>query len=90
MRLLCMRLAELVASGQLTPAIASLAKMHNAERAKAVVGEARDLLGGNGILLENEVGRHLGDVEVVSTVEGTDVVHALIVGREITGLSAFA
>lgn len=89
MRLLCLRLAELVGAGALTPAIASLAKMHNAERAKAVVGEARDLLGGNGILLENEVGRHLGDVEVVSTVEGTDIVHALIVGREITGLSAF-
>lgn len=64
--------------------------MHNAARARRVVAEARDLLGGNGILLENEVGRHLGDVEVVSTVEGTDVVHALIVGREITGLSAFS
>jgi glutaryl-CoA dehydrogenase len=89
MRLLCLRLAQLVEEGRLTPAIASLAKMSNAEKAKAVVGEARDLLGGNGILLDNEVGRHLGDVEVVSTVEGTDIVHALIVGREITGLSAF-
>ena len=90
MRLLCMRLAQLVEEGRLTPAVASLAKMHNAARARQVVAEARDLLGGNGILLENEVGRHLGDVEVVSTVEGTDVVHALIVGREITGLSAFS
>jgi glutaryl-CoA dehydrogenase len=90
MRLLCMRLAQLVGEGRLTPAVASLAKMHNAARARQVVAEARDLLGGNGILLENEVGRHLGDVEVVSTVEGTDVVHALIVGREITGLSAFS
>jgi glutaryl-CoA dehydrogenase len=90
MRLVCMRLAELVGEGRLTPAMASLAKMHNAARARAVVAEARDLLGGNGILLENEVGRHLGDVEVVSTVEGTDAVHALIVGREITGLSAFS
>jgi glutaryl-CoA dehydrogenase len=70
--------------------MASMAKMHNAEHARRVVAEARDLLGGNGILLENEVGRHLGDVEVVSTVEGTDTVHALIVGREITGLSAFS
>jgi glutaryl-CoA dehydrogenase len=70
--------------------MASLAKMNNAARARAVVAEARDLLGGNGILLENEVGRHLGDIEVVSTVEGTDAVHALIVGREITGLSAFS
>jgi glutaryl-CoA dehydrogenase len=90
MRLVCIRLAQLVAEGRVTPAMASLAKMHNAARAKQVVSEARDLLGGNGILLEHEVGRHLGDVEVVSTVEGTDVVHALIVGREITGLSAFS
>lgn len=89
MRLICVRLAELIAADRLTPPMASLAKMHNAARARAVVGEARDLLGGNGILLENHVGRHLGDVEVVATVEGTDVVHALIVGREITGLSAF-
>ena len=59
-------------------------RMHSAARARAVVAEARDLLGGNGLLLENEVARHLGDVEVASTVEGTDVVHALIVGREIT------
>jgi len=90
MRLICMRLAQLVADGELTPAMASLAKMHNAARARAVVAEARDLLGGNGLLLENDVARHLGDVEVVSTVEGTDVVHALIVGREITGMSAFS
>jgi glutaryl-CoA dehydrogenase len=69
--------------------MASLAKMHNAARALAVVGDARDLLGGNGLLLENHVARHLGDVEVVSTIEGTDIVHALIVGREITGMSAF-
>jgi glutaryl-CoA dehydrogenase len=89
MRLICVRLAQLVGSGLLTPAMASLAKMHNAARARGVVAEARDLLGGNGLLLENEVARHLGDVEVTATVEGTDVVHALIVGREITGMSAF-
>jgi glutaryl-CoA dehydrogenase len=90
MRLICMRLAELIERGELTPAMASLAKMHNAARARAVVAEARDLLGGNGLLLENDVARHLGDVEVTATVEGTDVVHALIVGREITGMSAFS
>ena len=90
MRLICMRLAELMSREQLTPAMASLAKMHNAARARAVVAEARDLLGGNGLLLENDVARHLGDVEVTATVEGTDVVHALIVGREITGMSAFS
>jgi glutaryl-CoA dehydrogenase len=90
MRLVCMRLAQLGEAGAVTAPMASLAKMHNAEHARRVVAEARDLLGGNGILLENEVGRHLGDVEVVSTVEGTDAVHALIVGRAITGLSAFS
>ncbi len=89
MRLICMRLASLIDEGRLTPPMASLAKMHNAEKALSVVSQARDLLGGNGILLENHVARHLGDAEVVSTVEGTDVVHALIVGRAITGLSAF-
>ncbi len=90
MRLICMRLAELMDRGELTPAMASLAKMHNAARARAVVAEARDLMGGNGLLLEYDVARHLGDVEVAATVEGTDVVHALIVGREITGMSAFS
>ena len=90
MRLVCMRLASLIDAGALTPPMASLAKMHNAEKALSVVSQARDLLGGNGILLENHVARHLGDAEVVSTVEGTDVVHALIVGRAITGVSAFS
>lgn len=90
MRLMCLRLAQLGATGVVTAPMASMAKMHNAEHALRVVAEARDLLGGNGILLENEVGRHLGDAEVVSTVEGTDAVHALIVGREITGISAFS
>ena len=90
MRLICTRLSDLVAAGRLTPAMASLAKMHNAAHAKRVVGEARDLLGGNGILLENDVARHQSDVEVVPTVEGTDAMHALIVGRAITGEQAFS
>ena len=90
MWLMCLRLAEIVAEGKVTPAIASMAKMHNAEHALRVVAEARDLLGGNGILLENEVARHFVDAQVVSTVEGTDTVHALVVGREITGHSAFS
>lgn len=55
----------------------------------AVTREARDMLGGNGLLLENKVARHVTDMEVISTYEGTDSVQALIVGREITGISAF-
>jgi glutaryl-CoA dehydrogenase len=89
MQLLCLRLGELAAQGRITAAMASLAKMNNAAKAKFVVSEARDLLGGNGLLLDFHVARHLCDVEVVSTVEGTDTMQALIVGREITGITAF-
>ena len=90
MRLLCMRVSQLAEAGAMTPPMASLAKMHNARAARRVVGDARDLMGGNGILLENDVARHQGDAEVVFTVEGTDFVQALIVGREITGVPAFS
>jgi glutaryl-CoA dehydrogenase len=89
MQLLCLRLSQLAAAGQMTGGMASLAKMHNAARARQVVADARDLLGGNGILLENHVARHQADMEAVYTYEGTDAIQSLIVGREITGESAF-
>ena len=54
------------------------------------VAEARDLLGGNGVLLENHVIRHMGDIEVIHTYEGTETMQTLIVGRDITGVGAFA
>jgi glutaryl-CoA dehydrogenase len=63
--------------------------MHCAEKGRFVVSEARDLMGGNGLLLDYNVARHLGDIEVVATVEGTDTMQALILGREITGIAAF-
>ena len=88
--LLALRLSQLAAAGQMTDGMASLAKMHNAETARRVVAEARDILGGNGILLENHVARHQADMEAVFTYEGTDSIQSLIVGREITGLSAFS
>src|SRR6185503_17286397 len=88
MQLLCLRLSHLQEEGRLTGAMASLAKMNHAAKARAVVADARDILGGNGILLENHVARHHADMEAVFTFEGTDSVQALIVGREITGLSA--
>ena len=90
MQLLCLRLSQLLAAGQMTPGMASLAKLNNAAKARWVVGEARDILGGNGILLENHVARHQADMEAVYTYEGTDTVQTLIVGREITGVQAFA
>ena len=89
MQLLCTRMAELADRGQLTNAQASMVKMATAQKGKWICNEARDLLGGNGLLLENHVIRHLTDMEVVSTYEGTDSMQALIVGRDITGISAF-
>jgi glutaryl-CoA dehydrogenase len=90
MQLLCLRLSELQETGRLTPAMASLAKMNHAAKARAVVADARDILGGNGILLENHVARHHADMEAVFTFEGTDSIQSLIVGRQLTGLSAIA
>jgi glutaryl-CoA dehydrogenase len=90
MQLLSLRLSQLAAAGQMTDGMASLAKMHNAATARRVVADARDILGGNGILLENHVARHQADMEAVFTYEGTDSIQSLIVGREITGLSAFS
>jgi glutaryl-CoA dehydrogenase len=89
MQLLCLRLSDLQQQGRLTAAMASLAKMNHAAKARAVVADARDILGGNGILLENHVARHHADMEAVYTYEGTDAIQSLIVGREITGESAF-
>jgi glutaryl-CoA dehydrogenase len=89
MQLYCMQLARLASDGRLTDTIAGLAKLHNTRRARHVIAEARDLMGGNGILLENHVIRHMSDIEVLHTYEGTETIQTLIVGRDITGQSAF-
>jgi glutaryl-CoA dehydrogenase len=88
MQLLCLRLSELAQDGRLTAGMASLAKMNHAAKAREIVGLARDILGGNGILLENHVARHHADMEAIFTFEGTDSIQSLIVAREITGLNA--
>jgi glutaryl-CoA dehydrogenase len=90
MQLYCMQLARLEESGRLTDTIAGLAKLNNTRKARQVIADARDMLGGNGVLLENHVIRHMGDIEVVHTFEGTETMQALIVGRDITGMGAFA
>ncbi|GAB2460494.1 acyl-CoA dehydrogenase family protein [Xylanimonas ulmi] len=81
------RLAE---SDALTGPQASLAKMTCTRGAREVAAIARDLLGGNGILLANRVARHFADIEALHTYEGTESVNALIIGRDVTGYSAFA
>lgn len=89
MQLICFRLAELAESDDLTGTMSSVGKMYTADKARWVCSEARDVLGGNGLLLENHVARHLTDMEVVYTYEGTDSIQSLLIGREITGISAF-
>jgi glutaryl-CoA dehydrogenase len=88
MRLLSWRLSKLADEGRMTAAMASMAKMNNCKKARAIVADARDLFGGDGILLEHHIARHHADIEAIYTFEGTDHVQALIVGREITGISA--
>jgi glutaryl-CoA dehydrogenase len=90
MQLYCMQLARLEECGRLTDTIAGLAKLNNTRKAREVIAEARDMLGGNGVLLENHVIRHMGDIEVIHTYEGTETMQTLIVGRDITGVGAFA
>lgn len=90
MQLICFRAAALQDQGRLTNEKASLAKMFTAEKSRALCREARDMLGGNGLLLENHVARHLTDMEVVHTYEGTDSIQSLIIGRDITGIPAFS
>ena len=90
MQLLCLRLAQLQSEGKMTAAMASLAKMNNARLAREVVADAREMLGGNGILLEYNIARHHADIEAVFTYEGTDSIQSLIVGRDITGIQAFS
>ena len=89
MQLFCFRLADLQEADEMTAPMASLAKLHNVRRAKLVCSEARDILGGNGLLLDYHIARHLTDMEIVDTYEGTDSIQSLIVGRDLTGISAF-
>ncbi|WP_136610793.1 acyl-CoA dehydrogenase family protein [Sinomonas albida] len=90
MQLHCVHVAALDAAGQMRPTQASMAKYHNTRKARFIASTARDLLGGNGILLENHVIRHLADIESIHTYEGTESVQALLIGRDVTGVGAFA
>ncbi len=90
MQLLCLRLGQLQEENKMSASMASLAKMNNARLAREVVADAREMLGGNGILLDYHIARHHADIEAVFTYEGTDTIQSLIVGREITGRQAFS
>jgi glutaryl-CoA dehydrogenase len=89
MQLYCLRLGRLIEEGNLSDTIAAIAKMNNTRKAREIVAEARDLLGGNGILLDFHVIRHMADMEALHTYEGTETIQTLIVGRDVTGVGAF-
>ncbi|HZZ55833.1 MAG TPA: acyl-CoA dehydrogenase family protein [Trebonia sp.] len=86
---LCTRLAQLQAAGEAADEHSALAKVFCTVRMRETVGYARELLGGNGILLEHQVGRFVADAEAIYSYEGTREINTLVVGRAITGLSAF-
>jgi len=88
-QLLCVQLGRLKDAGKLRPQQVSLAKRNNVNMATEVAREARRLLGANGILVEYQAMRHMANLESVYTYEGTDDIHALIVGQDITGYGAF-
>ncbi|MFK4107132.1 acyl-CoA dehydrogenase family protein [Streptomyces sp. NPDC002176] len=83
------RAAQLQDTGTLTDQQASMAKMFSTTRTREVVAHARELLGGNGILLDHEVARFWADAEALYSYEGTRDMNSLIVGRAATGISAF-
>ena len=84
-----LRLSEMQEAGVMTDAHASLAKAFCTSKCRETVGFARELMGGNGILLENQVGRFVADAEAIYSYEGTREMNTLIVGRAISGFSAF-
>ena len=87
-QLLILRLGQMKQAGTLKHVQVSLAKMNNVAMALSIARTARDILGASGITDEYQCGRHLCNLESVVTYEGTHDIHALIIGREITGLSA--
>src|SRR5277367_434004 len=84
-----LRLSQLQDEGKMNDEHASLAKAYCTVKCRETVGYARELLGGNGILLDNHIGRFVADAEAIYSYEGTREMNTLIVGKAITGLSAF-
>lgn len=89
MQTMCFRLSELQDDDLLTDEHASMAKVFCSLRTRDVVRSAREVMGGNGILLEYDVARFVADAEAIYSYEGTKEINSLIVGRAITGYSAF-
>jgi glutaryl-CoA dehydrogenase len=89
-QLLSIHVGRLKDTGELDPATVSMFKMNNVAKARQIAATAREILGGNGILLDYRVMEHMADIEGVYTYEGTNDVNTLIVGQAITGHRAFS
>ena len=85
----CLQAGKMLSAGEISPDLISLIKRNSCGKALAIARSARDMLGGNGISDDYPIMRHMVNLEVVNTYEGTHDVHALILGRSQTGLSAF-
>ena len=88
-QLLSLRLGRLKDKGEMTPSQVSLAKWNNCRAALDIARDARDILGGAGISAEYVPIRHMLNLESVITYEGTETIHQLVVGKELTGVNAF-
>jgi glutaryl-CoA dehydrogenase len=88
-QLVTYHLGRLLDEDRATPVQISLAKLNHVREAIKIARMARDILGGRGILADHHVIRHLCDLEAVSTLEGTENIHTLIIGQDLTGISAF-
>ena len=88
-QLISLRLGRIKDAGKLNPTQVSLAKWNNVRMALDIARDCRDLLGGSGITLEYVAIRHALNLESVITYEGTETIHQLVVGRELTGINAF-
>ena len=88
-QLLSLRVGRLKDAGKVRPEQISLAKMNNVSKALHIARLARDILGGNGIMDEYPIMRHMLNLETVNTYEGTEDIHRLIIGKDITGFDAF-
>ena len=85
----CLRAGQMLSDGAISPDLISLIKRNSCGKALDIARTARDMLGGNGISDQYPVMRHMVNLEVVNTYEGTHDIHALILGRSQTGIAAF-
>lgn len=89
-RLACLQVGRLMETQQASPSMVSMIKRNSCGKSLDIARMARDMLGGNGISDEYHIIRHMNNLEAVNTYEGTHDIHALILGRDITGIPSFA